>query len=279
MIWSVIDALTVLGVAVVLPLALGGPRGAWAVATIGAVLALLLPRGPLAASLVVPWVAVAASLARHHLAAMRTGMPSPAAAAAAAAAAVYAVVAAWALVASRAGVSLFGIGEPIVQLTAVHYTYAGSAALILSARALEAAPARLGNVATIGMVLTAVAPPVVALGFVTGGALAQVGGAVLMTLGVFVTAALHLLAAVTAETGSSTARLLLAVSGLAVWIPMVLAVTWAAGQHWDVPVLSIQDMARTHGVANAAGFILCGLTGRKLQDARSRRCPCEAMLR
>ncbi len=256
-----IDALTILGVAVVLPLALGGPRLAWTIAAIGVTVALVLPRGPVAASLVVPWLAVAVTLARHRV---RTGDANLSSAACVLARA-YAIVAACSLVASRAGLSLFGIGEPIVQLTAVHYTYAGSAALVLAARAFETAPAGLRRLATSGLVLTAMAPPVVAGGFVTGSAVFQVGGAVLMTLGVFATAALHLQAAALAATGPSTARLLLAISGLAIWVPMVLAVAWAAGQHWDIRVLSIEDMARTHGVANAVGFTLAGLIGRKMQ--------------
>ena len=259
-----IDALTVLGVAVVLPLALGGPRWAWVTAATGVVVALVLPTGAVAASLVVPWVAVAATLAWHRLRTVEAHLPS----AVLVAAAGYAVVAACALGASRAGLSLFGIGEPIVQLTAVHYTYAGSAALVLATRASETAPAGLRNLAPTGMVLTAIAPPVVALGFITSQAVPQVGGAVLMTLGVFATAALHLHAAATARTGSSTARLLLAVSGLAIWVPMALAVGWAAGQHWDIPVLSIDDMARTHGVANAVGFTVAGLVGRRIQHAQ-----------
>jgi hypothetical protein len=45
---------------------------------------------------------------------------------------------------------------------------------------------------------------------------------------------------------------------------MVLAVAWALGQHWDVPALSIPDMVRTHGVANAFAFVICGLLGRRL---------------
>lgn len=57
-------------------------------------------------------------------------------------------------------------------------------------------------------------------------------------------------------------------SGLAVWLPMVLAVAWAAGQHWDVPALSIPDMVRTHGLGNAIGFVLCGLAGRNLSVGR-----------
>jgi hypothetical protein len=45
---------------------------------------------------------------------------------------------------------------------------------------------------------------------------------------------------------------------------MVLAVAWAAGQHWDVPLLSVPDMVRTHGAANALGFVLCGLLARRI---------------
>ncbi len=57
--------------------------------------------------------------------------------------------------------------------------------------------------------------------------------------------------------------MLLAISGLAIWVPMVLAVAWAAGQHWDVPVLSIDDMVQAHGVPNALAFVLCGLLARR----------------
>jgi hypothetical protein len=45
---------------------------------------------------------------------------------------------------------------------------------------------------------------------------------------------------------------------------MILALAWAAGQHVDVPALSIPDMVRTHGVANALAFTLCGLGGHHL---------------
>jgi hypothetical protein len=42
---------------------------------------------------------------------------------------------------------------------------------------------------------------------------------------------------------------------------MVLAVTWAAAQHWNVPALDIPAMARIHGSMNAVGFVGCGLLG------------------
>ena len=50
----------------------------------------------------------------------------------------------------------------------------------------------------------------------------------------------------------------------------LLAVAWAAGQHWNVPVLSIDDMARTHGLANALAVVQCGLLARHLSSPVDR---------
>lgn len=262
---SLVDQVVLLAVAVVLPLAVGGRAWWWAAAAGGALVGFVLPRGP-AALAVVPFVAAAAAALAARLRA--TGPPrewDPDRAVPVVAAA-YALVAAGALAWSRYGVALFGVREPIVELTAVHYAFAGAGALVLAARARAASPPgggrrRLGGAA---VVLTAGAPPVVAAGFVTGAAAPQVGGAVLMALGVGATAAAELAEAVAAAARREPGRALpLAVSGLAVWAPMALAVAWAAGQHWAVPALSVPDMARTHGLANALAFTLCGLVARR----------------
>jgi uncharacterized protein (UPF0548 family) len=242
---SLVDLAVLLGIGLVLPLALGGPARRWLLAGTCALVALCLPDGPAAALLVLPFAAAAA---------LPTGAPLLAQ--------VYAVVAAVALVQSRMGVEVLGIREPIVELTAVHYTYAGAAALVLAMEARAAAPAAWRATGGAAVVLTAAAPPVVAAGFLADAALPQVGGAVLMTLGVWATASLHLREAVAGDV-TAARRALLAVSGLAVWAPMVLAVAWAAGRHWDVPALSIPAMARTHGLANALGFVVCGLVARR----------------
>lgn len=265
---SLVDAVVLLGVAVVLPLALGGRWWWWTGAVAGLAVALLLDTGPVAAVLVMPWVA--ASGATMVVAMRRAGpwadwrLEDGVAVLASA----YAVVAAGALSASRLGASPFGVTEPIVALTAVHYTYAGSGALVLAGLAGAApvgAAGRSGRSRTgeAAVVLTGAAPPVVALGFLVGHPLPQIGGAVLMTIGVWLTASLQLASAARGDVDGAT-RVLLSVSGLAVWVPMVLAVAWAAGQHVDVPALSIPAMARTHGVANALGFTLCGLAGHRL---------------
>lgn len=246
-------AIALVGIGIVLPLALGGRRWWWVAATTTAAVAFLVPRGPGSAALVVPFlVAAVVALAGW----LRTaGRPATwgLAPAAGGLAGVYAVVAAVALAQSRAGLRLFGLGEPIVELTAIHYMFAGTAALTLAARTLDGhVPARAA------VCLTGLAPPLVAVGFVTGAAGPQVGGAVLLSLGVCTTATLELRRAAAPPRRLPTSALL-AVSGLAVWVPMVLAVAWAAGQHWAVPALSIPAMVRTHGVVNAFAFVLCGL--------------------
>jgi len=251
-----IDLAVVAGAAVVLPLALGGRWWYWEAAAVSSAVALVLPRGAVAAALTMPWVVVASVetaaairvMADRRIASLATGARAVACA--------YALVAGSALVASRAGFEWRGIVEPIVELAAVHFTYAGAAALVLAVEARAAVPARGFGVCAV--VVTAIAPPIVAVGFFSAHWLPQVGGAVAMALGVFATAALELARAFR-KSEPRLRRLLLAASGLSVWVPMALAVAWAAGQHWRVPMLSIPDMVRTHGTANALGFVACGL--------------------
>jgi YndJ-like protein len=262
---SLIDQIVLLAVAVVLPLAVGGRTWWWAATAGGAIVGFVLPRGP-AALAVVPFVVAAAAALASRLRAAGSPRGWDLDRAAPVVAAAYALVAAGALAWSRGGVALFGVREPFVELTAVHYAFAGAGALVLAARARAAAPPGGGRrrLAGVAVVLTAGAPPVVAAGFVTGAAAPQVGGAVLMALGVAATAAAELAEALASAARREPGRaLLLAVSGLAVWAPMALAVAWAAGQHWAVPALSVPDMARTHGLPNALAFTLCGLVARR----------------
>lgn len=257
-----IHSVVVLGIAAVLPLALGGPLRWWVIAAGYALLAFLVPVGLGSAVLVGPFVAVVAwrAVVRERRPRRRWLDVVPD---------LYALVAAGALVQSRLGAQLFGFREPIVELTTVHFIYAGAAGLTLALAAgadVAAAAGGWRRLVGVAVVCTAAAPPVLAAGFVLESAIGQVGGAIVMSTGVCLTGALHLRAALSATAGSAAA-MLLGLSGLAVWVPMVLAVSWAAGQHWGVPALSIPDMARLHGLANALGFSLAGLLGRRLLEA------------
>jgi hypothetical protein len=262
--FTLIDLAVVVGVVVVLPLAIGGAWWRWAAA--GAAVAVVLPldRGLVAAVGVLPWLALTAA---HLVGRVRRAGPLlfwDRADVVGAVAALYALAAAGALVVSRLGLHLFDIREPIVELTAVHYLYAGTGALVLAG-----AVRGPGRTADVAVALTAAAPPLVALGFVTRQALPQVGGALLMALGVWATAGLQL-RELLVERGRPTGRrvrrvrrVLLGVSGLAVWAPMVLALAWAAGQHGDVPHLAVADMVPLHGMPNALGFTVGGLLARR----------------
>jgi hypothetical protein len=253
---SLVDAVALLGIAVVLPLALGGRAWWWAAALAGACGSFARPTG-WAAVLVAPFVlaacAVLVGVVRRAGAVHSWRIADLALVVGAA----DALVAALALAQSRAGVEVLGTHEPFIELTCVHFTFAGTAALVLARQTLGS---RAGLAA---VVLTGAAPPLVAVGFVTGAAAPQVGGAMILTIGVWTTASLQLGRAVRARQDLPGAVLLF-VSGVAVWVPMVLAVAWAAGQHWAIPVLSIPDMARTHGLVNAFAFVLCGLLARRL---------------
>jgi hypothetical protein len=264
---TLVDLIVLLAVAVVLPLALGR-WWAWSVAAAGAALSLGLDTGPAAAALALPWLA-AAGAATVQAAGRWWVTRSTFDDGARAVAGGWAFVAGLSFLSSRLGLMLFGVGEPIVELTAVHYSYAGCAALVLAIDAAGHARGTWRRVGRLAVAVTAVAPAVVGLGFVSHDPLAQVGGAAAMAAGVWATASIELHLATRRALGPRT-RALLAVSGAVIWLPMLLAVAWAAGQYWDFPALSIPAMERTHGVANSLGFVLAGL-GAWTLEARRRR--------
>lgn len=256
---GLIGAIVVIGVGVVIPLALGHPRR-WAAVAAAVAAALIAPSGPVAAAMAGVWLAVAVHCLVGALRLAATSRVEPALLADVMGPA-SACIAAVAFVCSRGNVALFGIGEPIVELTAVHFTYAGVGAVALAGVVARSH----GTAGTVALVLTVAAPPIVATGFLLEHPVPQVGGAVLMALGVLVTATLQ---ASEARRATGPARPLLVISSLAPWIPMALAVAWAMSLYADVPALSIPDMVRTHGTMNAI-FVVAGLAARRFQD-RSR---------
>lgn len=226
----------------------------------------LLPDGRLTAgALALPWLAVAVHLfVAAGVRWLEAPDFSPGALARLASPAYLTVGASW-LVASRLRLEPFGIGEPIVELTAVHFHYAGFAAALLAARTHEVAASVTPRWTAAGTLLTIASPPIVAVGFMTGAPLPQITGAVLLTAGVWIVAGLAA-TVVAARTAGAGARALLIVSALAVAAPMALAVFWAAGQHYDVAALDVPAMAHIHGTLNAFGFTLAGLLGWLLRD-------------
>jgi hypothetical protein len=177
-----------------------------------------------------------------------------------------AVGGAW-LVASRWGMRPMGIQEPIGLLTAVHFHFAGFATATIAAATLHFAErrgeARRWLRVVVGLVVGM--PFVVAAGFVISPAL-KMGAAILFSASVAGLAIAVRACSTKAEDG--TARLLLQVAAGAVFAAMVLSATYAVADYLGSEVLTIPQMARTHGVLNAVGFCLPGLLGWLVEKSR-----------
>ena len=266
---SLIDLILLLGPLVVVPLARPLIAEVWfppAAATYAAALLFAIAfvnvdRGLGGASLALPWLGVAATIAvRQAFTLLGTRSWSLLDLARLGACAFLTVGAAFS-VASRAGWIVTGIHEPIVELTGVHFHFAGFATTVLAGRVARALPDR--RRLTTPMVLLAIAaPPVVAAGFTWKVALFQIGGATMITGATWSVAAITV--GYVVRNAAPASRPLLLVSSVAVLAPMVLALFWATAQYYDVAALSIPDMARIHGTINAIGFVGCGLAGWRL---------------
>lgn len=154
--------------------------------------------------------------------------------------------------------------SPFVELTAVHFCYAGfTAGMLATVAARRFAASRPAQTAVM-LTLVLVGPPVVAVGFRFAPPL-QVAGAVLLTLGLMMLSWLTVRVVVPA-TGDRLAAAMLAASSAAVVVPMLLAVWWAIGMNAALPAPSVPVMARSHGLAHAIGFAFLGVLGwRRLQ--------------
>jgi len=187
-----------------------------------------------------------------------------------------AVGGAW-LVASRLGMRPMGIQEPIGLLTAVHFHFAGFATATIAAATLQFAERR-GEARWLRRLVWVVIamPMVVAAGFV-------IAPAVKMVAAVLFSASVAGLAIAVPSRGreatDTTARILLQVAAGAIFAGMVLSAVYAVADYLGSDVLTIPQMARTHGILNAVGFCLAGLLGwlvetsthRPVTDVRSFR--------
>lgn len=264
---TLVDAMLLLAVVVIVPAALplhpatrrGTPALALA-AGLPVVAALLLDRGALAVLLALPWfLAVAAGALA---AAWRWWAEGHEAGTIAwpAAAAYLAVGGAW-LLFDRADLEPGGFTAPIVQLTAVHFHYAGFASSVLAGCVWRRVPG--DRIAAVALAAIVAAPPLVAVGFTFLGAL-QIAGAALLTVGLWALAWVTVIHV--APRVRRTPAAALVASSVSVLAPMLLAVQWAVGANLGTPALSIPDMVRVHGVVNAVGFSLLGVLGWRLVD-------------
>jgi len=242
-------------------------------AAAGALLALTLePRGP-TGLFVVPWLTLTLLAGLLGALGLRNRMLGPSLAHSLALL-LLPIGGAWLFI-SRTGFDPLGLGALIVLLTAVHFHFAAFAALIVLGcnharlRGLiqrQVAPRAVEHFGEYAAVAVVVGTLLVAIG-ISGTPLMGVVGAVLLSLALFVHALLHLLFVLKQQRGGLV-KLLLGVSSASVLGSMPLACAWALGQWTGISSIDFTSMLRLHGMANAHGFVLCGLVGFWL-DARS----------
>jgi hypothetical protein len=282
---TLVDLLLLLAPVAVVPLGLrlaplASPRAArvmrWArlvqpAGAAAAVVAFLVPTGALAAGLALLWLlacAVASLAGLIDIVDRRSIRPQPLLPAAALG--FLSVGGAW-LVASRAALHPLGFSAPIVELTAVHFHYAGFAATMMAALALHALQhaSRARRAAAAFGVLSMLGTPLTAAGIATGSGALTVVGPLTLATGVLGTAALTAFA-IAPMVADPLAAWFLRVSAFAVVVPMLLGVEYALGRVFALPTLDLRTMALVHGDLNALLFALLGFIG---WTAATRRVP------
>ena len=257
-----IEWMLLLSPLVLIPLAaetvlINAPPPPWAIAGPGAACAILaalsyrFEPGAAAALLVVPWCVCTFLAAwwgmlrlRREIGITLDSLLVPAATG------FMAVGGVW-LVATRLGVRPLGFSATIVLLTATHFHHAGVVLPVIASHNLANRPTRIVGIGSAG-VLAGI--PLTAIGITLGGKAEWVAAWVLALAAILIAVGqLRLAIAVRAP--------LLAVSGAALLVAMILGGLWAWSRAFPGVSLSLEEMARYHGSLNALGFGLLGLIG------------------
>lgn len=226
-------------------------------AALFAALAFIFDRGAVAATMTLPWLAVglaAGVIGAGRFLSRRRLDPTIGIDAAL----VFLTVGAGWLTISRAGANPLGFGDEIVQLTAVHFHYAGFALPLVAGLAAHQSGRGLFVPAWV-----IVGVPLTAAGITFGGALESVAATVMATGGLATAA----LVGCTAAIQRGAARVLLRVAAVSLTAGMALALGWAWSIRFGWTYLDLTEMARWHGTLNAIGFGFAALTGLHLTKA------------
>jgi len=214
-----------------------------------------LDPGLLAAALTVPWLLFTIVVALAGVARLLTRTSLQDGAWAIDFGLIYIVVGGTWLTITRAGLRPLHFHEPIIELTAVHFHYAGFALPIVAG--LVAHRSNYGANIAAAVVLGV---PFTALGITVGGTLEWIAATFMALAGLGVAALL----VDTARRANGLARLLTIAAGLSLAGGMSLAIGWAWAVRFGWNYLGLQEMAGMHGSLNALGFGFLGLLGLNL---------------
>lgn len=279
---GLIQRIVLLGILVIVPLALSLVPGsnskernvrlyqlallAQPFGAIAALISFLLPPGVPAGALAGLWFVVTAVIALLGLSRLSKPELRSAAEISISAGLVYLPVAGSWLTVSRLGTQLLGYGDTIILLTAVHFHFAAYAAPILTGLAGRKL-AEKGNInrafklVPLGIIA---GTPLVAAGITLSPTLALIG-TVMISVALVILSVL-VVGWILPTIQSLPAWILLLVSSASTLPAMVLACAYAYSIVFHRLIIDIPQMAKTHGIANAFGFALCGLTAWALID-------------
>jgi YndJ-like protein len=236
-----------------------------------AVLAFLLPAGPRAGLLTLPWLLLTVLLALHGLIRLLPRGPARVDEVAIDAGLIYISVGGVWLSLSRLGVRPLGFSAVIVLLTAVHFHYSGFAAPILvgmtGRRIAESDPSSWSTFRILAVAVI-LGTPLLAAGITFSRTLETL--AALLLAGSLFALSFVVIFDVTPSLDSVLARILLRCSGASCALAMLVACVYATGAASGSRALDIPAMARLHGMLNGLGFVLCGLVAWTIVRPRSR---------
>jgi hypothetical protein len=272
---SIFQIFLLLGPMVVIPLGrplivTDAPRRRWQIlaAASAIVVALLVQPGPVATAFALPWLAAVVLMALGgSVTALRTWTSTGAWTRAlsiqvlGAMASGWLIVGAVSLVANRSGTTPFGLSRELVELGAVHFSYAGFAATVIARCLFERSPHR--HAAAAATVATVGGATLVLVGHLTIRPF-ELAGAIAMTIGVVMIGILSWSLA----PPRSIPRVLLRIGALGVIVPMALALQYAWALNTGTAHLPYETIARIHGSLNAVAFSLGGLLAWRLLQAR-----------
>lgn len=275
-----VDLAYAFGLVVVVPMGVwllggksGGAVGAAVLGAIGAAGLFMVPTAFHGSILMLPWLVFVLVLAIKEVVGFLWSWswdpPDVVVRALRVIACVFLVVSAASAGALRWEVEPFGFPELVVGLTAVHYLFTGFGAVLFCWKAASWDAIERRSVALLGAGCVVVGTPVIATGItirqITGVAFFSVGealGATLIAVGLVIVAWQVFRGVARAPSGMpSLAKVLLRVPMAVVVISMGLAVLYGMHRWLGTPALDERQMAQTHGMLNALGFVACGLAG------------------
>lgn len=170
------------------------------------------------------------------------------------------------IVLSRGGYRPLGFSHEIIQLTGVHFHYAGFVLPLLLSLVAErfTRTTQVGGIAAIATTGVLISIPLLAVGITLSPSLEVVAALALVGATMIYSYMQYQLAIRSTQFG---VVVLLVTSSASLACGMVLAAVYALGEYFGTHWLSIPAMVPLHGVLNSFGFAMCGLLGwtRQLQ--------------